>query len=141
MINLWLAHDVTSICVVLSNHIRSAKYSAPCRTLIIKNSIIPTLVNPCTISNFKIPKEYHKFWRFKTLLYNHHSSKSGHIPALHICNSYNMGTTDLPDIYAQALPHVHVISKIHQFRHSNNLPKPDENCSVGLYSSNRCQFQ
>ena len=24
----------------------------------------------------------HKFWRFKTLLYNHHSSKPGHIPAL-----------------------------------------------------------
>ena len=22
----------------------------------------------------------HKFWRFKTLLYNHHSSKPGHIP-------------------------------------------------------------
>ena len=31
----------------------------------------------------------HKFWRFKTLLYNHHFSKPGHISAVDAVDKYS----------------------------------------------------
>ena len=68
-----------------------------------------------------------------------------HIHDMNICNSYNMGTRDLPDIYAQAyegagiyirkIPSAHVITNIFHLRHSKNLPKVDLNISASLYSN------
>ena len=51
-------------------------------------------------------------------------------PDPYICNSYNMGKRDLPDIYAQAQG-----PNIFHFRHSKNLPKIDVNNSASLYSN------
>ena len=35
--------------------------------------------------NLNVGIKLQKFWRFKTLLYNHHSSKPGHIPGMCVC--------------------------------------------------------
>ena len=37
--------------------------------------------------NLSIEIKDHKFWRFKTLMYNHHSSKPGHIPDINIAST------------------------------------------------------
>ena len=61
-----------------------------------------------------------------------------------ICNTYNMGKRDLPDIYLKAtgprlyirkILSAHVITNIFHFQHSKNLPKVDLNILASLYSN------
>ena len=63
------------------------------------------------------------------------------LSSLYICNSYNMGKRDLPDIYAQAQGCGHIYQEnpecpcYNHFRHSKDLPKTDVNNSASLYSN------
>ena len=56
--------------------------SLDCQLLYVTHTYVRSVYKEFPRYNLSIEIKDHKFWRFKTLLYNHHSSKPGHIPAI-----------------------------------------------------------